>query len=46
MSAAKRKPPTMKQVQKEEPNRKAIAVFSAVFGIFAVAMITLLIVYS
>ncbi|MGN7455377.1 hypothetical protein ACTHPH_11260 [Paenibacillus pasadenensis] len=46
MSAAKRKPPAMKQVQKEQPNRKAIAVFSAVFGVVAVAMIVLLIVYS
>ncbi|MCM3747156.1 hypothetical protein M3223_07280 [Paenibacillus pasadenensis] len=46
MSTPKRKPPTMKQAKKEEPNRKAIAIFSGVFGLLAVLIIVLLVVYS
>ncbi|WP_176444746.1 hypothetical protein [Paenibacillus herberti] len=46
MSSAKRKPPTRKQTRKDEPNRKAIAIFSTVFGLLAILMIVLLVIYN
>ncbi|MGG4033336.1 hypothetical protein ABEV74_06450 [Paenibacillus cisolokensis] len=43
MSAAKRKPPTLRSRQPEEPNRKAIIWTASIIGVVIIGMALLLI---